>query len=230
MKNACIIPVRGGSKGIPRKNLAELVKGISLLEWTIDQAMRCFDRDEIFVSTEDDEMASVATSRGACVVQRPRELAQDYSTTASVVSDLLNTIDPGARRFDMVAILQVTSPLRRDEDVKSATNMIRTGRFDSVVSGFEVTDTHPAKMYYLDGELAVPVSSKYETSRRQDLPKAFRRNGAIFMTTRRHFNATGMLWGARTGLVIMPRERSIDIDTPGELEAARHFIMMVDVI
>lgn len=230
MRNACIIPVRGGSKGVPRKNLAELVEGISLLEWTIDQAMRCFDRDEIFVSTEDDEMASVATSRGACVVQRPLELAQDHSTTASVVFDLLNTVDPGARRFDTVAILQVTSPLRRDEDVKSATNLMRTGRFDSVVSGFEVTDTHPAKMYYLDGEFAVPVSSEYETSRRQDLPKVFRRNGAIFMTTCRHFDATGTLWGGRTGLVMMPSERSIDIDTPRDLEVARQFIMATDAI
>jgi CMP-N,N'-diacetyllegionaminic acid synthase len=222
-----VVPARGGSKGIPRKNLARLPSGMSLLEWTIDQALRCFGRDEVLVSTEDAEMAAVAAGRGAQIVSRPADLAQDHSTTASVVADLLARIDPGAGRYDTVAILQVTSPLRRDEDVARARALLESGRFDSVVSAFEVTDTHPAKMYYLDGDVAYPVSPEYETARRQDLPRVFRRNGAIFMTTRARFAATGTLWGGRTGLVVMPRERSIDIDGPDDLEAARRFLQTI---
>jgi CMP-N,N'-diacetyllegionaminic acid synthase len=219
---ACIIPVRGGSKGIPRKNLMIVAEGLSLLEWTVDQALRCFQHDDVLVSTEDAEMVSVAAGRGARVVPRPPELAQDHSSTVGVVSDLLARVDPDARRFGAVAILQVTSPLRRDEDVQKAKALMNTGRFDSVVSGFEVTSPHPAKMYYQQGELALPVSSEYETARRQDLPRVFCRNGAIFMTTRRRLEATGKLWGGRTGLVVMPRDCSVDIDDPEDLEFARH--------
>lgn len=218
---ACIIPVRGGSKGIPRKNLAPIQGNTTLLEWTVDQAFRCFSAEEVLVSTEDAEIAQVAQARGARVVPRSAELAEDQSTTASVVEDLLRSLDPCAANFHQIAILQVTSPLREDADIREARRLLDTGRYDSVVSGFELGEHHPAKMYYLNGEEARPVSPEFETSRRQDLPKVYHRNGAIFWTTRDWFDTTGRLWGGRTGLVQMPQDRSIDIDLPEDLAAAR---------
>lgn len=221
MATACIIPARGGSKGIARKNLAEIAEGVSLLEWTIDQALRCYPAEDVLVSTEDAEIAAMAATRGANVIARPEELARDASTTTSVVEHLLREIDPDGARFDAIAILQVTSPLRRDADIVKAEEMLATGQFDSVVGAYEWTGGHPAKMYYLDGDKAVSVAPEYETCRRQDLPPVYRRNGSIFLATRDYFTETGMLWGGRVGLVPMPRERSIDIDAPDDLERAR---------
>jgi CMP-N,N'-diacetyllegionaminic acid synthase len=224
MHTICVIPVRAGSKGIPRKNLAEIVDGVCLLEWTIRQARRAYPVEDIFVSTEDAEMARIAADCGVQVVSRPPELAQDASTTASVVEHLLAQVDPEGRRFQAIAILQVTSPLRTVEDILSAKDLMAAGRYDSVVSACEETARHPAKMYFLEAGCAVSVAPSFECSRRQDLPKVFRRNGAIFVVTREHFDRTGRLWGGRTGLVQMPGERSIDIDAPPDLEAARRFL------
>lgn len=226
MNTACIIPVRGGSKGIPRKNLAILPGGASLLEWTIDQALRCFPRKDVLVSTEDNEMAAVADRRGANVVARPPELAQDESTTSAVVSDLFNRIDSdtASRRYGRIVILQVTSPLREDEDIERGKAMMDSGAFDSVVSAFEVIGTHPAKMYYLDGDVATSVSPEFESARRQNLPKVYCRNGALFVVNRDYFEATGKLWGGRAGIVAMPRDRSIDIDNSADLERVREYL------
>lgn len=224
MKTVCIIPVRGGSKGIPRKNLAELVDGVSLLEWTLRQATQAYGAEDVFVSTEDLEMSRIASARHVPVVARPPELAQDDTTTASVVEHLLQQIDPAQQTYSAIAILQVTSPLRTVEDILASREMIASGRYDSVVSAYEETGSHPAKMYFWESDTAVPVAPAYECSRRQDLPKVFRRNGAIFVVTRQHFIATGRLWGGRTGIVQMPKERSVDIDAPADLEAARRFL------
>ena len=96
-----------------------------------------------------------------------------------------------------------------------------TGGFDSVVSAFADEGPHPAKAYLVEDGIARSVMPEFETSRRQDLPPVFRRNGALFMVTREHYARTGRLWGGRTGLVEMPRERSIDIDAPQDFELAR---------
>lgn len=224
MRTICIIPVRGGSKGIPRKNVAELVDGVSLLEWTLRQATQAYGFEDVFVSTEDAEMARIASASRVQVVARPAELAQDETTTASVVEHLLQHVDPAQRRYSCIAILQVTSPLRTVDDISRSREMMQTGTYDSVVSAYEETSTHPAKMYFVESGTAVAVAPTYECSRRQDLPRVFRRNGAIFVVTRQHFDRTGRLWGGRTGLVEMPRERSVDIDTPEDLQKARHFL------
>lgn len=229
MKTLCVIPVRGGSKGIPRKNLAELFPGMSLLEWTIRQAQEVYEPDEIVVSSDDAEMLQVAESAGAQAIARPEALARDESTTASVVDHLLEELDAGGTLYQSVTILQATSPLRQSGDISAARAMLESGQYDSVVSGYREMHSHPAKFYFLDGETARPVLPEFEAARRQDLPPVYRRNGAIFMVTRGFYAQTGKLWGGRTGLAIMPVERSIDIDAPDDLERARsHFAALSD--
>ena len=222
MRTLCVIPARGGSKGVPRKNLVEIAPGITLLDRTIDQALRCYPAEDVVVSTEDHEIATAAEARKARVSERPAELARDESTTASVVDHLLDELDPSAELYEVIAVLQVTSPLRRDTDVREAQKMISSGRYDSVVGAFRVTDTHPAKMYFVENGDARSVAPDLETARRQDLPQVYRRNGAIFMVTRDYYATTGLLWGGRVGLVEMPAERSIDIDSPDQLEEVRN--------
>lgn len=224
MRILCVIPVRGGSKGLPRKNAAPLVDGVSLLEWTIRQALAAYPPEDVVVSTEDDELADIGRRAGAQVVPRPAELARDDSTTGSVVDHLLETLDPDGTRFQAIAILQVTSPLRQTGDIRRSIEMISSGKYDSVVSAYETLTSHPAKIYFLDGDMAQPVMPEQQYARRQDLPPAYRRNGAIFLVTRTYYEQTDRLWGGRTGLVVMPEARSLDIDAPADLEAARRFL------
>lgn len=222
MSCACLIPVRGGSKGIPRKNLAEIVPGVSLLEWTIRQALAVLPASDVYVSSDDSAMLEVAASAGAIPVVRPAELARDESSTASVMDHLLATV--GEERFASLLVLQATSPLRVPGDIESALRLAATGRYDSVVSVFEEAHCHPAKMYLLKDGSAVPVLPEFEASRRQELPRVFRRNGAIFLITKAYYRASGRLWGGRTGLVEMPQARSIDVDAPADLDAARRLL------
>lgn len=223
MKTLCVIPARGGSKGIPRKNLVELFTGVSLLEWTIRQARTLYDADEVVVSSDDAEMLQLALSLGTQAEARPDELARDHSTTASVVDHLLATLDPGGELYDKITILQTTSPLRQTDDIARARTLLADGGYDSIVGAYRETGTHPAKFYFMHNGLARSVLPEFETARRQDLPPVYRRNGAIFMVTREFYARTGSLWGGRTALAIMPVERSIDIDTPGDLERARSY-------
>lgn len=223
MRTLCVIPVRGGSKGIPRKNLATLFDDMTLLEWTIRQAHAVYDTDEVIVSTEDRAMSDLASACNSQVHHRPSELAQDSSSTASVVEHLVQEQKKSGRRYDVIAILQVTSPLRDAADIRSAREIMLTGNYDSVVSAYREDLTHPAKMYFWEGAMARPVLPEMEGLRRQDLPQVFRRNGAIFMATMEHFERTGALWGGRTGLVQMPKSRSVDVDSEHDLAAAREF-------
>lgn len=224
MSILCLVPARGGSKGIPRKNLAEIAPGETLLSRTLDQALRCFPADDVVVSTEDAEIAAAARATDAVCLMRPAELAEDNSTTASVVDHVLAELDPRASRFDAIAILQVTSPLREDGDVTAANAMILSGDYDSVVAAYPVSDGHPAKMYIVEDGTTRSVMPEFETARRQDLPVVYRRNGSIFMATRAYYTDTGRLWGGRVGLVEMPPERSIDVDRPEQLETVRQML------
>lgn len=210
---------------MPRKNALEIVKGVSLLEWTIRQAHSVYPVQDVIVSTEDHELAHIAKSAGAHVLCRPVELARDDTSTSAVVDDIVQRLDPGAVLYGAVSILQVTSPLRLPEDISESVRMIGSRDFDSVISGFLTTSCHPAKLYYINesesGSVALSAAPSIQHARRQDLPKVYRRNGAIFTVTREHFDKTGQLWGGRMGLVIMPQSRSLDIDTPTHLARAR---------
>jgi CMP-N-acetylneuraminic acid synthetase len=198
------------------------------LEWTARQALACYPAEDIVVSTEDGELSTIARGCGVPVVDRPAKLAQDDTTTAAVVDHLLARLDPEATRYDAVAILQVTSPLRQASHIRNSIEMINGGAYDSVVSAYKTTTCHPAKLYFLDETsetpVARPVSPTHEFARRQDLPQAFRRNGAIFLVTRDHYARTGRLWGGRTGLVVMPMSRSVDIDSAPDLDRAKQFL------
>lgn len=217
----CIIPVRGGSKGIPRKNLQEIVPGRSLLDWTLAQALEVFPAQDVVVSTEDDELAAIVAASDARLSRRPPHLALDESTTAEVVAHLLQQIDPDHAAYDAIMILQVTSPLRQVHDIHRALELGQTTSVVSVVSAYETMDSHPAKLYFLREGFAEPVKPELQYKRRQDLPPVYRRNGAIFLVRRDHFEETGFLWGGRTAIVDMPRARSIDIDSLADLAAAR---------
>ena len=211
-----LVPARGGSKSIPRKNLVEL-GGVPLIQWTIQAALGS-NLERVVVSTDDDEIAEISQNLGAEVpFKRPAELSSDQTLSIDVV---LHALDVLEEDFDAVMMLQPTSPFRTSIDIVSAIKIIDDA--SSVISVVPVEGTHPARMKFVeDGVLIDPsFAETIENMPRQDLRPMYIRNGAIYLTRiadLRHRTFKGALSRA----LIMPKERSINIDTSFDLALAR---------
>lgn len=220
MKVLTVIPARGGSKGVPRKNVRS-VGGKPLIAWTIEAARESKVLDTFCVSTDDPEIAEVARVWGAEVLQRPPEIAGDRTPMIEVVRHALSTYEAkqGAR-FDYFLLLQPTAPMRQGDDIDQALTMLVDTDADSIVSVYPVEDAHPARMYLIEeGELQ-PFYQEPPGSLRQDLPKVYHRNGAIYAAKRRLITEAGRLWGGRMVPYVMPKERSVNIDDLQDLAIA----------
>ncbi|MBW2618814.1 MAG: acylneuraminate cytidylyltransferase family protein, partial [Deltaproteobacteria bacterium] len=175
MKVLGLIPCRGGSKGIPRKNLAPLA-GKPLLAWTIEQALAAGCLDRVVVSTEDEEIAAVARKWGAEVpFQRPMKLATDEASPVAVALDALDRLaEQEAYRPDYLMLLQVTSPLREAADLEAAVALARESGGEAVV-GVCPAPVHPflTRRLTADGRLVDFLDSQDQPERRQDFPPAF---------------------------------------------------------
>lgn len=203
-----LIPARGGSKGIPRKNIAPIA-GRPLIAWTIAAALAA-RVDAVVVSTDDADIAEIARAAGASVpFLRPAALAQDDTPGLDPVLHALDML-PG---YEQVMLLQPTSPLRTAADIDAA---LALGRADalSVVSVTEAA-THPYWTYTLDGEgRMVPLVDADKGARRQDLPVVHALNGAIYLADAAWLRAGRRFVDGGTRAYVMPPERSVDIDTP----------------
>ncbi len=212
-----IIPARGGSKGVPRKNIIPLA-GKPLIAWTIEAALaaRCVSRT--IVSTDSPEIAEAARAAGAEVpFLRPDHLASDTATTLDVIAHARHAC-PG---FDVLLVLQPTSPLRRAADIDAAfAQMIASGA-QSCTSVCEA-DTPPWLMYRQNaaGFVESVLPPWPGGMRRQDLPPVYVLNGALYFVKTTTFDATGQLLPPPTAGFVMPAEASIDIDTHDDLQRA----------
>lgn len=213
-----IIPCRGGSKGIPHKNIAQLA-GRPLVEYTIVEAKKSRLLTRCYVSTEDAEIAETVSGLGCKVLERPPELATDETPTLPVIEHALEALEAELRtRFDYVVILQATTPLRTSADIDIAIDrLIQTGA-DSVVSVCEVGHVNPYKIKRIETGRLVPLSlEEPEGVRRQELSKAYIRNGAIYAVKRDTLVTQHTLFGGNCRPYIMPPERSFEVDTPLDL-------------
>ncbi len=210
-----IIPARGGSKTVPRKNI-RLVGGKPLIAYTIQAARESRSISCLVTSTEDDEIAGICTGLGCEVVKRPAELAGDDTPTLPVVQHVFQVLESRDEKFDYGVLLQPTSPLRTGEDIDKALTILDETGADSVVSVYQVRDHHPARMYRLvDGRL-VPYGAEATFQRRQDLPAVYHRNGAIY-AFRRGLPDRNTLLGEDIRPYIMTEERSLNIDNENDL-------------
>lgn len=208
-----IIPARGGSKTIPRKNI-RLLNGKPLIYYTIKEAQSSKYIHRVLVSTEDREIAEIAKGYGAEVVPRPVELAQDDIPSLLVYQQVIKHLEQ-VEDFspNIIVALQPTSPLRKAEDIDEAIEkFLRTG-CDSIVSVCEVE--HPLQwMYTLEGDKVKAVLEDAERiTRRQDAPKVYRLNGAVYVIYRDVIMKQNRVLGGDMRAYIMPSERSIDLDT-----------------
>ncbi|MCI0625325.1 MAG: acylneuraminate cytidylyltransferase family protein [Acidobacteria bacterium] len=211
-----IIPARGGSKGIPRKNI-RLLAGKPLLHYTSAAALsaRCLAR--VILSTDDQEIAEVGRACGVEVpFMRPPELARDDIPTLPVLQDAVRRLHAMGDQFDAILILQPTNPLRRSEDIDGAIGLLERTRADSVISLVDVGEKHPARMKFIDAEGRVSDPSfgeAFEGQRRQDLAKLYLREGSIYLTRRDVLMNQNSIKGRDCRAWIVPEDRACNIDT-----------------
>jgi CMP-N-acetylneuraminic acid synthetase len=211
-----VIPARGGSKGIPGKNLVP-VGGRPLIAHTFDAARRSRTLSRVVLSTDSDAIAAVARTDGIDVpFMRPPSLATDDTPMLDVLQHALAALEP---RPDVIVLLQPTSPLRRAEHIDAAVALLGETGADSVVSVITVPHQFtPDSLMRREGERVVPLASGPGATRRQDKPVLYARNGPAVLVTRARVLASGRLYGDDTRPYVMSREDSIDIDDRFDLE------------
>ena len=217
-----LITARGGSKGIPGKNL-RLVAGRPLIAWTLEAARASRRLDRIVLSTDDPEIAEVGRQVGAEVpFLRPAKLANDRSPVIDASLHALQWLEKMENYIPMYGmLLQPTSPLRTAEDIDAAIGLAEKQNADAVVSVTSV-DRHPYLLKVMDenGRLAPFMKPEFAGSRRQDLPPVVGLNGAIYLVRRTVLRELKTWCPAGALAYIMPAERSLDVDTPWDLRLA----------
>lgn len=227
-KSLYIIPARGGSKGIPRKNIKPLA-GIPLIHYSIAVARALSDDEHIIVTTDDEEIAEVARQTGLDVpYMRPKHLATDTANSRDVILDAMDYADCRGVEYDNVVLLQPTSPLRNVEDVENALKLY-TSDIDMVVSVVE-SAVNPYYNCFETGAGGFLHVSKGDGrfTRRQDAPKVWEYNGAVYVINPESLRSMEMGKFTKKVPLVMLRERSIDLDTPLDWAIAEIMISETD--
>lgn len=221
VKVAGIIPARGGSKGVLRKNI-RLLGGLPLVAHTIRAALQARLLDVVVVSTEDHEIAEIAAAHGAQVIRRPASLATDTVQNTDVVRHVLEIL---GSEISHVALLQPTSPLRGADDIDACLSLLLQGAARSVMTVTPV-EHHPGKAVLLgdNGEAAPFTSEADMEARRQDLPVVYRQNGAVYALGRSDFLALNRFILFPCKAHVMSPETSIDIDSEFDLLLAERLL------
>ncbi len=221
-----IITARGGSKGIPRKNIKELA-GKPLIAYTIEATKTSQYLTRTIISTDDQTIAEIAKQYGVEVpFMRPAELAQDDSTSLDVVNNALDWLEKNVNeKYDYVMILQPTSPLRSTKDIDGCIKKAVDTDVDSVMSVMELDDFSVKKLKVIKDDIIEPWLDKEGTfsATRQSLEKVYKRNCAIYLTKTK-FIRQNDLFGKISRPYIMPRERSIDINQLVDFELAEFWL------
>ena len=227
-KILAVIPARGGSKGIPNKNIVD-IDGNPLIKYTIDAALGSAMLTHCIVSTDSDAIADVAKSCGALVpFKRPEHLSDDKALSLPVIQHAVEFMEAEqGYQYDVVIMLQPTTPLRQSEDIDNAISLLFETNADSVISVVEVEGHHPLRMKrVVNGRLINYIDQGHEDMRpRQELPPVYIRNGAIYATRRDVLIKDSSFIGLDSRAYIMTSERSVNIDTYKDLLLAQSFLI-----
>jgi len=219
-----LIPARGGSKGFPRKNIKRLL-GKPLIAWTIEQALASRYLDRVVVSTNDKEIADISKEYKAGVpFIRPKELAEDNTKGIDVVLHAIDWLKENdkQKQYDLIMLLQPTSPLRKSEDIDKAIELLFLKGAKAIVSICEV-DHHPlwANTLPEDGCMKDFIRKEIMNKNRQELPTFYRLNGAIYLAYCDYLKKQKSFFNNETFAYIMPQGKSVDIDSEVDFEVAR---------
>ena len=216
MKNLCIIPARGGSKRIPRKNVKEFL-GKPIIAYSIEAALKSGLFDEVMVSTDDEEIAAIAKQYGASVpFMRSEETANDYASSDDVLVEVLAEYQKRGKIYDNMCCIYATAPLITSKELADALQLLQSSNFDCV---YPVVQFSYPIWRCLD--VAVDGSMKrhwpeFEKSRSQDLPKEYHDSGTFYWYKLRD----GKFCEESVGAIIVPEERVQDIDTETDWKLA----------
>ena len=208
------IPARGGSKGIPNKNIKKFA-GKPLIVHSIEYAFTSKLVDEVVVSTDDYKISKIAEDAGATVIKRPSMLSTDISTTESAIEHYINA---AKKKPDIIVLLQATSPLRPKGSLDTALKYFQKSGYDSLLS---ICPTHRFFWRVKDDSTAYAEYDFINRPRRQDFRRKnmrFMENGSLYIFTRKHFEKTGNRLGGKIGYVEWPEEYSIEIDTVTDIK------------
>lgn len=221
-----LIPARGGSKGIPRKNLAPLA-GRPLLAWTIAHARGTPEIDRVVVSTDDTEMARLARAEGAEVVERPAELAGDEASSESALVHALDALrERGGFEPGRVVFLQATSPLRRPDDISLALETLERETADSLLSACPVHGFVWRQGGEGGGEPRALTYDPAARPRRQEIGEDLLENGSIYIFKPRILRETGNRLGGKIAVHLMDPLDSFQVDEPGDLELMERLLLL----
>ncbi len=215
-----LICARGGSKGVPGKNIRDLC-GKPLIAWSIEHGLACPDIKDVVVSTDDADIAEAAKKFGADVpFMRPPELARDDTRQIDAIIHALEFLKTQGREYGAVALLQPTCPLRLPEDITGCLDLMARENADTVITVTEEEGVVLSYFYNMDERNNVtpinPVST--QGTIRQDYPVLYKRCGLIYLMKTDHILQNRSLYGDKVSAYKIPRDRSFDIDSPFDWE------------
>lgn len=221
-KILAIIPARGGSKGIPRKNIISLA-GKPLIGWTIEAAKRSKYINKIVVSSDDDSILSVGVKFQAQTIKRPAYLATDTAAPEPLIFQVMDYLKKRENYIpEIIVYLQPTSPLRTTADIDSSIEMILNKKATAVNSVYELEKKYLKTLIVeKSGYLKGSINNKYPFMNRQELPSVYMPNGAVYVITRKEFMKTKQLFSNKTLPHLMTLEKSFDLDTLEDLKKLR---------
>lgn len=224
-KILAIIPARGGSKGIPKKNIIPLA-GKPLIAWTIEAAQKSKYIDKVIVSSDDDKILSVGSKFQAQPIKRPAHLATDTAAPEPLIFQVMNHLKKKENYVpEIIVYLQPTSPLRDTEDINASIEMVLNKKATAVISVYELEKKYlkifiTGKSGYLKG----PINDSYPFMNRQQLPSVYMPNGAVYVISRKEFVKTRQLFSNKTVPYIMTAEKSFDLDTKDDLKKLKDIL------
>ncbi|WP_420573588.1 cytidylyltransferase domain-containing protein [Kordia sp.] len=223
MNILAVIPARGGSKGVPGKNI-KLLNGKPLIQYSIDTALQSKYISEVVVTTDDEEIIAIAKSLGANVpFVRPKHLAEDATPTLPVIQHVVSYFQAEGKEFDAICLLQPTSPFRPKGFLDQALQTFKEKQTDSLVSVLEVPHQYNPHWTFEaneNGILQISTSEKDIIPRRQELPKAYHRDGSIYITKTDILMHENSLYGNSLAYIVSDETFYVNIDTIEDWEKA----------
>lgn len=224
MKILAIIPARGGSQGVPNKNILA-IDGKPLIAYAIEVANASKKITKTIVSTDSDLIANIAKEFEAEVLIRDSNLATATSNVVETVKSVVETEIAKGNFYDLLVLLQPTAPLRTEKDIDQAIQILIEKKVDAVISTIKVGDNHPARMYKIKDDKMQPYIPKEETKRRQDLEPLYLRNGCIYIVKTKTLLEKNTLMPSNKCAYIMDAKWAVNIDNPIDVVILKHLIV-----
>lgn len=221
-----IIPARGGSKGVPGKN-HKLLNSKPLIEYTLDVALLCPSLQDIYVTTDDVAIWEILKEYPSIKLhKREAALATDTSSINDTIKVVLEIAEKEQQKhYDCILLLQVTAPLREPFHVEEAISLLDNNvQCNSLISFVEMSDIHPARLYHIEDNKAISYMPEMESANRQELPKAYLRNGSIYIVRRDAFLYSNKIMTPPTFPYVMDEKYWINIDTMRDFYMAEALI------